>query len=174
MLARNDWHKPAGEKRTVVYNWPRQQAAGDAVTLSGLRVARRSRRQHHRPPASAHTPRQHHDRARWQPADATDRRHPHAAPAHRADAVVPRRPARRVRRSRAAPGRGAADSVHPPRGVPAGVQSGSHAASHRRATHDQARQSRSAHRAMVLWQAHPHARHLAAQGFATASGMATW
>ena len=174
MLARTDRHRPAGGKRTAVCHWPRQQAAGDAVTLSGLRVARQPLHQRHRPPASAHRPRRHHDRARWPPTDATDRRHPRAAPAHRVDAVLPRRPARRVRRSRAAPGQGAADSVPPPRDAPAGVQSGNHAANRRRATHDQARQIRSAHRVALQWQAYPHARHRAAQGFATASWMATW
>jgi hypothetical protein len=152
------------EKRTVVYDWPRQQAAGDAVTLLWASGSQATTAPTPSAASERSQPRQHPDRARWQPADATNQRRIHAAPAHRADAARPHRPARRVRRSTAAPALAAADSVHQPRDARAGVRSSRHAASRRRATHGQARQSRSAHRARVLWQAYRHARHRGDQG----------
>jgi hypothetical protein len=53
---------------------------------------------------------------------------------------------------------------------PAGVRSGRHAASRHRATRGRARQSPSARRAALPWQAYPRARHRDVRGFAPASG----
>ena len=168
------WHRRPNEKRTTMCDWPRLPTADDAARASEFRATRRRRRRRRRQRASVRTPRRHHDPEHWPPADATNRLLPPAARAHKADAAAPRRPARPAHRSKAGPGPAATGSAHPPRAAPAGVRSIRHAASHRRATHDRARQSRSAHRGAVRWPAYPRARHRNVRGFATASAMQAW
>ena len=174
MPARIGWHRPPDEKRRAACDWPRRRVAGDEVTLPGRRAARRRRRPRRRRRGSVHRPRRHHDRERWPPADATDRRRKRAAPAHRVGVVGPHKPARRVHHSIIPPEPAAANSVRRHRDAPAEVRSGRHVASRRPAARGQARQSPLARRVAALWRAYHRARHRNVQGFAPAPERKTW